>query len=228
MTKRRDNIRSEIASLEAKLARKPRRQARRKKSADDEILTALNGLAVAVKQACGESFMEEGIDFEEDVAPMGYMEEEEAPMSWMEDEAPMGYMEEDMEDAMSYMDDAMDYMDYMDEDELLDDDYVDEDIVLAEDGPGTDYPPVPTGAEEEITQDYLDDVLEEEKSPSSIVTDPTIQDAAPGGYVANLKRASARLDRVAAYCEEQGSKKLAFKIDQIADAIDARIKKEAR
>ena len=51
-------------------------------------------------------------------------------------------------------------------------------------------------------------------------------DAAPTGYVARLKSASMRLDRVAGYLEQQGSKKLAFRIDQISDAIDARIRKE--
>jgi hypothetical protein len=217
MTKRRNNIRREIASLEAKL-NKPSRKARSKKSSEDDILEALGGLEDLVKQACGESFMDD-MDYEDvEISEMGYMDEDMSEMDYMDDDySEMGYMDEDMDDS------EMGYMDYMDEDMDFE-----EDVVLAEDGPVSTHPPVQPGAEEDITQDYLDDVLEEEKSPSSIVTEPSIQDAAPGGYVANLKRASARLDRVSEYCEQQGAVKLAYRIDQIADAIDTRIEKEAR
>jgi hypothetical protein len=237
MTKRRNNIRREIASLEAKL-NKPSRKARSKKSSEDDILEALGGLEDLVKQACGESFMDD-MDYEDvEISEMGYMDEDMSEMDYMDDDySEMGYMDEDMSE-MDYMDDDYSEMGYMDED--MDDsemgymDYMDEDmdfeedVVLAEDGPVSTHPPVQPGAEEDITQDYLDDVLEEEKSPSSIVTEPSIQDAAPGGYVANLKRASARLDRVSEYCEQQGAVKLAYRIDQISDAIDTRIEKEAR
>jgi hypothetical protein len=206
MTTERNGIRRQIASLEAKLSRKPRRQA--SESSEYNILQALSGIEAMVKEACGESFMDE------DMSMMKYMDEDDDYDVDIDMDDDMDYMDDDM-DYMGYMDDDMDYMGYMDDD-------FEEDILLAEDG--TDYPNVPTGAEEEITQDYLDDVLNEFKNPSSIVTDPTIQDVAPGGYVARLMRASSRLDKVAGYCEQQGSKKLAFRIDQIADAIDSKIK----
>lgn len=111
------------------------------------------------------------------------------------------------------------------EDESYMQSYMDDEIGMEEDAEvfASDSD---AGAEDEIDQDYLDDVLKEEKDPASIVTDPSMLDAAPTGYVARLKSASARLDRVADYCEKQGRNKLAFEIDQISDAIDARIKKE--
>ena len=81
--------------------------------------------------------------------------------------------------------------------------------------------------EDEITQDYLDAVLGLRRGEGQLVTAPSMRDVAPkasGEYVKRLKRASARLDRVATYLEENGRKKLALRIDTIADAIDARIK----
>jgi hypothetical protein len=211
----------EIVALEAQLdPKKPRRQ--QAKSEEDTILAALGSLESMVKEACGESFMEEEemSYMDEDMVEMSYMDEDE--MSYM-DEDEMSYMDEVVEDDVMDYEDEMGYMDYMDGMGI------EEDIVLAE-GPGTDYPPVPAGAEGEITQDYLDDVLETQENPNSIVTEPSMNDAAPGGegVTAGLIRASKRLDRVAAYCEQKGSMKLAYKIDQIADAVDARIKKEAR
>lgn len=124
------------------------------------------------------------------------------------------------ESEMLYMDDDDDFEEY-------DDDDFEEDIVFAsEDEPGI---------EDEITQDYLDDVLEEEKNPASIDTDETMLETAPTGYeassakkayVARLKRASARLDKVSTYVEQQGDVEMALRLDKMADAIDARIAKE--
>lgn len=132
-------------------------------------------------------------------AYMTYMDED---MDEVMDDA----VEVSMEDDMDYMDDEddMEYMTYMDEDEM----------VAAEEG-----------VEEDITQEYLSDVLEEERDPATIDTDESMQEVA-ASYVARLKSASVRLDRVANYLEQQGRKKLAFRIDKIADAIDARIQKE--
>jgi hypothetical protein len=140
------------------------------------------------------------------------------------DEDMMGYMDEDImvDESVDYMDEDM--MGYMDEDIMVDESMMG---YMAE-GPMTEDPHVPAGAEEDITQDYLDDVLETRENPNKIVTEPTIQDAAPGGYVARMMRASKRLDRLAAYCEKEGYMKLAYRLDSYADAIDARIKKEAR
>jgi hypothetical protein len=43
-----------------------------------------------------------------------------------------------------------------------------------------------------------------------------------------LKSASARLDKVAEYLEKNGRRELAFRIDKIADAIDAKVKQEGK
>jgi len=136
------------------------------------------------------------------------------------DETEMAYMDEDDDD---FEDDDL----LVDLDDDFDDDDFEEDIVFAsEDEPGI---------EDEITQDYLDDVLEEEKNPASIDTDETMLETAPTGYeassaktayVARLKRASARLDKVSTYVEQQGDVEMALRLDKMADAIDARIAKE--
>jgi hypothetical protein len=88
----------------------------------------------------------------------------------------------------------------------------------------------PSGVEESITQDGLSAVAELENK-AGLATDGSMQEAAGGkvasaGYVARLRSASARLDRVATYLEQSGKKALALRVDKIADAIDARIKKE--
>jgi len=187
MSKERDAIRKEIAALEAKLDGKPAPRARRKSSGEN-ILAALGQLEAMVKEAYGESFMDD-MEMEEDVSVAPAADDESV-------------------------------MDWTDDDESACGDYMDDDSMMA-----ADEAPVEPGAEEDIDQDYLDDALEMEKSPASIVTDQSMLDAAPTGYVARLRSASARLDRVAAYCEQQGQTKLALRIDKIADAIDARIKK---
>lgn len=110
--------------------------------------------------------------------------------------------------------DDMDEMSYMDMDDDMDDDmaYME---YMSED------------SEDQIDQDYLDDVVKEEKNPADVTTNDSMLDAAPTGYVARLMSASRRLDRVADELEKQGNKKMAFRIDKIADAIDARIAEEA-
>jgi len=237
MSKESDAVRREIAALEAELDKreKPTRQARSKVSGDN-ILSALQGLEDLVKNACGESFMDDDVDVEMDDETM-YMDDEESEMSYMDDEeSEMSYMDDDESESMMdddlYVEDDEDEMfmddDFDDEDDFddLDDDFVDEPVVLEEDLVyASETRP---GIEDEINQDSLDDVLEERKDPASIVTDMSMLDAAPTNYVARLKSASARLDKVAAYLEQQGKKKLAFRIDKIADAIDARIKQEVR
>jgi hypothetical protein len=80
----------------------------------------------------------------------------------------------------------------------------------------------PSGIEEQITQDKFH-AVEDLEHGTELATDKTTLEAAPTGYVANLKQASERLDKVAAYLEKHGRVKEAFRIDKIADAIDQRI-----
>jgi hypothetical protein len=80
----------------------------------------------------------------------------------------------------------------------------------------------PKGVEEEITQDYLTEV-EDLEHGTELATDDSMLDAAPTGYVAKMRSASARLDAVANYLEKTGRKQMAHQIDKIADAIDQKI-----
>ena len=88
------------------------------------------------------------------------------------------------------------------------------------------------GVEDRITQDYLSDV-EGEEHGEELTTDPSMLDTAStdyrasAEYVSRLKKASARLDKVASYLEKNGRIELAKRIDAIADAIDARINRRA-
>ena len=130
----------------------------------------------------------------------------------------------------SFMDDDEDFDDDFDDDDDddddeieddgidLDDDEIDEEILLAS--------LTTPGVEDKITQDYLDDVLEVEKNPQTVVTDPSMLEVAESSYVAALKNASKRLDRVSSYVESHGKLKLAYKLDQLADSIDKRIEAE--
>jgi len=88
----------------------------------------------------------------------------------------------------------------------------------------------PNGIEEQITQDRFTEVEgerhgEELASHDSALAvgeeSPTKPSGA--GYVARLMKASDRLDKVAEYLEKNGRRSLAFKVDKIADAVDARI-----
>ena len=88
----------------------------------------------------------------------------------------------------------------------------------------------PNGIEEQITQDRFTEVEgerhgEELASAGSMLEVGEESPTKPTGtgYVARLMTASARLDRVAEYLEKCGRRNLAFKVDRIADAVDARI-----
>ena len=141
-------------------------------------------------------------------------------------EESMDWMEDDMEpemvpEVMNYMDEDIDVVD----ESLLDDDEFVEEII--EDGCG-DYMRAsetdPSGVEEEITQDYLDDV-EGIAHGTELTSAPSMSKVAPtkSKYAARLMSASKRLDRVSNYLEENGRKDLAFRIDKIADVVDQRI-----
>jgi hypothetical protein len=82
----------------------------------------------------------------------------------------------------------------------------------------------PDGVEEQITQKSLTEV-EDLEHGTELTTDDSMLDAAPTGYVARLKSASARLDAVAEYLEKSGRTAMALRIDRIADSIDARVAK---
>ena len=83
----------------------------------------------------------------------------------------------------------------------------------------------PSGIEEEITQDKFSEV-ERIQHGEELATGPSVGAVAPteSEYVAKMRSASDRLDKVAEYLEKNGRRALAFRIDKIADAIDARIK----
>lgn len=106
-----------------------------------------------------------------------------------------------------------------DDDEDEDDDEEDE---KAEEKKASEVDP--KGIEEEITQDRFTEV-ERLEHGTELADGPSIGAVAPtkSEYVARLKQASVRLDKVAEYLENNGRRALAFRIDKIADAIDARI-----
>ncbi len=70
------------------------------------------------------------------------------------------------------------------------------------------------GAEDKIDQDYLTDVEGITHTPSGVV--PSIR---------KLRSASVSLDRIADQLEKQGKIALAYRVDRVADEIDARIAK---
>ena len=70
------------------------------------------------------------------------------------------------------------------------------------------------GAEDKIDQDYLTDVEGITHTPSGVL--PSIR---------KLRSASVSLDRIADQLEKQGKIALAYRVDRVADEIDARIAK---
>ena len=87
------------------------------------------------------------------------------------------------------------------------------------------------GIEDEITQDKFSEVEGEEHGEELATADSMEEvgrqvgrkSVASDEYVARMKMASERLDKVAGYLEKHGRRELAFRIDKIADAIDSRI-----
>ena len=90
----------------------------------------------------------------------------------------------------------------------------------SDDDDSSEEVPAVTAAEveEEITQDKFTEV--EDEVDAEVPTEE-IKNA----RLRNLKEASARLDRVANYLEKHGRKALAYRIDKLADAVDAEIQK---
>jgi hypothetical protein len=84
---------------------------------------------------------------------------------------------------------------------------------------------IDTGIEDEITTDKYRE-LQRLQHGTELTTDTMMLQVAPteSEYKETLKLASARLDRVANYLEKHGYRALAFRVDKIADAIDAKIK----
>ncbi len=78
------------------------------------------------------------------------------------------------------------------------------------------------GIEDEITQDYLEEVSDE-IGVDDISTEDSMIEVPETGYTARLKEASRRLDRVASYLEKSGQVKLAFRLDRLADALDSEV-----
>jgi len=156
-----------------------------------------------------------------------------AEIEGLEQRLGMNYMDEDvvevgdLDDGADFMDDDIDVID----DSLLDE--VEPEIIeeVIEDGCGDFMSSEvdPSGVEEQITQDYLD-AVEGVAHGTELTTAPSMVKVAPtrSKYASRLMKASARLDRVAQYLEENGRTDLALRIDRIADAVDERIKSSRR
>jgi hypothetical protein len=78
---------------------------------------------------------------------------------------------------------------------------------------------------EDTIGDPFDDVSEvlAPDAPSGKGIDVVSKKASKAKFASTLKEAARRLDRVAEYLEKSGKKKLAYRIDLIADAIDEKI-----
>ena len=161
------------------------------------------------------------------IEAMGYMDEAIEDMSWMDDDLEtVGIEDVELGDPEEVeVIDETEFMDMDDDEEYWDDDdeeYCDGRGPVASDKAASLKSP---GIEDEITQDYLSEMVNLVHG-EELDTDDSMLDAARNGSeeaVKLLKRASARLDRVATYLEKNGRAKQALRIDMIADAIDARI-----
>lgn len=132
--------------------------------------------------------------------------------------------------------------DELEEDEILEDEFEDEFIASDDDDEDDDDEESdeedesddesvvasevdPDGIEEQITQDYLR-AVQSLRHGEQLTSGPSMGSVAPtrSEYVAKLRSVSARLDRVATILEKEGRKQLAFRVDKVADAVDARIR----
>jgi hypothetical protein len=175
-----------------------------------EVESILAGLYMDDEEGMDElGMVEEGMDDELGMDELG-MDDEEG-MLYMDDEPAMDELGMD-EEGTSYMDD------------VLDDEYDEVGMFASEAAPGI---------EDEITDDHFSEV-------ERVTGDDDIPDAQHTfdvaetnlDHVAGMRAASSRLDRLASYIEGQvvnhGENKqwlkVAYRIDKMADSIDARIK----
>ena len=203
MSSKTATLREEIASLERKFGtgRKATRQA------EPPVQTERQKLASEIDEL--ERQLEGGMYMDEPVGMGSYMDE------------PV------VDEATSYMDDD-DFDDDFDDDDLDDDDDdLDSMLNIASEIDSS-------GIEEQITQDRFHEV-EDLRNAEGIADADQVLDVAPTRYTASvgsLKSASVRLDKVADYVEKcaraENNKdwmKLAYRIDQIGERVDTRIRK---
>lgn len=142
-----------------------------------------------------------------------------------------GYMDENGDVGM-VEEQGTAYMDLdLTSDDLLDDDYDEPAMIAAPVASEAN----PSGIEEEITDDRFSEV-ERLLGDTGIVDAEHTFDVAPTdlNHTAGMKEASTRLDNLASYIEDQvvnhGENKewmkVAYRIDKMADGIDARINAE--
>jgi len=127
---------------------------------------------------------------------------------------------DEFDDEVELYQDDEDEFEQDDEDEVSQD--VEELLQALEDDEVVMASEMDPGIEDEINQDYLDDVVEL-RDKEGLATEDSMLDTAPTEYKAAMKTASSRLDRVATYFEKTGRSKLAYRIDRISDAIDAQL-----
>jgi len=164
--------------------------------------------------------MEMGIEDELGMDELGIEDELGMDELGIEDEPGMMYMDEDeiFEDVIVEPAEAEEMV------ELTMDDVATDELGCAQASDEREASLTRPGIEDQITQDYLDEVAELRPGAAELETAPSMLDVAPTGYTARLVKASARLDKVAELLEKNGRKELAFRVDKISDAIEARIK----
>ena len=219
----REALEKRVAALERQLGSGGKPVAKSSRSALATEIAELERRLDAMSYMDDDLDMDEGESFmdEEDMEEVG-MDDLEVEPALVDEATVVDEVGDVIEPAMNGVDDFD-----TDIDEELDEDL--EVYCRASDKNASLTKP---GVEDRISQDYLSEV-EDEAHGEELATDKSMLDAAPTRYsaseeyVSRLKRASARLDRVANYLEKHGRIELAKRIDEIADAIDARINRRA-
>ena len=143
-----------------------------------------------------------------------------ADIESMEDEMEFDLPEVSIDDVDPIM------VDPITDDPMMDDPIMDDPMMASDDDDEKMASLIdPNGVEEEIDQDYLQDV-EDLEHGTELTTDDSMLDTAPTQYK-KLRAASARLDAVADKLERKGNANLmmAARIDKVADTLDFRAEK---
>ena len=123
------------------------------------------------------------------------------------------FMEHDILVEDEFMDDDLD-------DEFMDDEFMDDDLDDEFMAGAVEYE-TEGGIDDDISQDYLDDVLE---SIGDSIQTTDIRDANARKYQGAVRK----LEAIANHLEQHGRKKVAYRLDQICDRIDSEIRKSRR
>lgn len=213
-----DNLDEQIKALEAQIKASDEDEEEMEASGDDD--------EEEVEAAVEEEVKEEPVAKKASVRPVAKAAPKKAEDEKVEEEVKAADEDEEEVKASDEDEEVIEASD--DEDELLAAEIEEMDKMLA----GDDEDEEEVEASEETPG--IEDEISDTNDQVSVVFDPNAPGEQPidvaktasskKRYASIIKEATARLDRVASYLEKSGKKQLAYRLDKVSDALEAKLK----